>query len=58
MKRMEMVHAMQMRPVQVLAVQDVKVKPMQVSLVMKRVQVMLVMHVRCREQLTTFQVFE
>ena len=35
---MEMMHAMQMRPVQMLAVQDVKV-----SLVMKRVIVMLVM---------------
>jgi len=38
MQRMEMMHAMQMRPVQMLAVQDVKV-----SLVMKRVIVMLVM---------------
>ncbi|MDB5319415.1 MAG: hypothetical protein JWN40_1046 [Phycisphaerales bacterium] len=47
-QRVAMVPVMQMRPVQVLAMQHVKVQPMQVSQVVKCVQVVLVMHVSRR----------
>ena len=46
-QRMQVMHAMQMRPVQVLTVEHVKVQSVQMSLMMQRVQVMLVMDVRC-----------
>ena len=48
MQCMQVMHAMQMRPVQVLSMQHVKVQTMQMRLVMQRVQMMLVVDVRRR----------
>ena len=44
-QRMHVMQTMQMRPVQVLAMEHVKVQSVQVGEVMKRVQMVLVMHV-------------